>query len=217
MLPRRLTTIVPLGLALGLALPELPAAQCQVQKLLASDGHRQAIFGTSVRTDSPGMPNPGAAYVFERRPQGWIRTAELVPSDAAAGDTFGDGVAVSGSTIVVGKSRDSNYRSAAYVFEKTPQGWVQTAKLTASDGGPGDNFGWSVDLDGDRALVAAVTDGPAGSAYVFDRGPTGWVQRLKLLPPDTSTLRDFGYAVCLQGDTPFVAAPRVVGPSPPGA
>jgi hypothetical protein len=183
----------------------------------AVDIQGDVLVASAIGHDLPAMQGAGVAYVFERRPHGWIRTADLVPTDAAAGDIFGNDVAVSGRRIVVGKYHDSGFRGAAYVFEKTPQGWLQSTKLTASDGAPNHDFGWSVDVDGDRVLVGAVRDGPSGSAYLFERGPTGWIQRAKLLPPDASSLGDFGYEVCLEGDTAFVAAPGVDGPSPPGA
>jgi hypothetical protein len=160
------------------------------------------------------MHNAGVASVFERGPHGWLRTAELTPADLAANDTFGDDVAVSGTTIVVGKSRDSLYRGAAYVFEKTLQGWVETAKLTASDGVANDDFGWSVDLDGDRVLVGSVN---AGAAYLYERTPSGWAERAKLSPADAPSSSDFGYEVSLRGDTALVGMPGVSGPSRPGA
>ncbi|MEK7403594.1 MAG: FG-GAP repeat protein, partial [Acidobacteriota bacterium] len=54
--------------------------------------------------------------------------------------------------------------------------FTQQAKLTASDGGP-DQFGWSVALSGDTALVGALSDNVGantgqGSAYVFTKRPT---------------------------------------------
>ena len=95
--------------------------------------------------------------------------AKLTASDAAARDTFGLSVSISGDTVVVGAVSGS-----AYVFEKPIGGWsgplTETAKLTASDA-----FGGiSVSISGDTVVVG-VWDAPCaagfscGSAYVFEK------------------------------------------------
>ena len=62
------------------------------------------------------------------------------------------------------------------MFEKQGTMWVETAKLTASDAASGDEFGISVSLSGDTALVGAYADDGAtgtdsGAAYEFWLGP----------------------------------------------
>jgi len=62
---------------------------------------------------------------------------------------------------------------SAYAFERQGDGsWLEVDKLTASDGSDGDEFGFSVSLSGDRALVGALFDDDlgsnSGSAYVYD-------------------------------------------------
>jgi hypothetical protein len=54
-------------------------------------------------------------------------------------------------------------------------GWVdmmETAKLTASDGASSDNFGRSVSISGDYAIVGAAGDdengSDSGSAYIYE-------------------------------------------------
>ena len=69
-------------------------------------------------------------------------------------------------------------------------GWTQVAKLTAGDGAAGDNFGYSVSIDGDTMVVGAWFDddekgSSSGSAYVFTRDTagdltSGWTQVAKL-------------------------------------
>src|SRR6185436_11880672 len=92
----------------------------------------------------------------------------------AAGDLFGSSVAVAGDTAVVGaplrdgKGKDSG---AAYVFVRSGVTWSQQAKLLADDGAAGDEFGISVAVSGDTAVVGAYsrddkgTD--SGAAYAF--------------------------------------------------
>jgi hypothetical protein len=194
-------------------LPPVPEAGDGFGYAVAIDG--DVLVTSATGHDTRGMHNAGIVHVFERRPHGWIHTAALVPADLAADDTFGSDVAVSGTTILVGKSRDNGYRGAAYVFEKTPGGWEETAKLTASDGAAFDHFGWSLAVDGGRVLVGAVG---GGSAYVFDRTPAGWLERAQLSSADVAPPWDFGYEVSLEGDTAFVGKPGVNGGSQvPGA
>ena len=87
----------------------------------------------------------------------------------------------------------------------------EEAKLTASDGAAGDQFGVSVAVDGETVLVGARFDdaaGPrSGSAYVFVRGTTGvWTEQAKLTASDAAALDDFGFSVSVGGETVVVGA-----------
>src|SRR5260221_292581 len=51
----------------------------------------------------------GAAYVFVRDGTNWVQQAYLKPSNTGAGDYFGESVAISGDTMVIGAPlEDSN-------------------------------------------------------------------------------------------------------------
>ena len=98
----------------------------------------------------------------------WSQQAKLTASDGAVGDTFGL-VSLSGDTAMIGAQGDDSYRGSAYVFVRNGTAWSQQAKVTASDGAAGDQFGVSVSLSGDSALIGAVGDDSSkGSAYVFE-------------------------------------------------
>jgi hypothetical protein len=80
----------------------------------------------------------------------------------------------------------------------------------ASDGTAGDQFGWSVDLSGDRAIVGApfANSEFSGAAYVFQRqGANNWVEIAKLRPNGAATDDRFGWSVGLSGTTAIVGAP----------
>lgn len=74
----------------------------------------------------------------------------------------------------------------------------------------GDNFGYSVSLSQDRALVGAPLDNnnpglDSGSAYVFEYQPSGvWSQTTKLLGSKVSAFDEFGISVSLFGDQVLV-------------
>ena len=119
-----------------------------------------------------------AAYVFVRDGSSWDQQAKLTPSDAAAWDAFGYSVSVSVNTVLVGAYASDELvadSGSAYVFHRPPLGWAdmtETAKLIGSDTASGDEFGYSVSLSGDTAVVGAPDDADAGSdsgsAYVFN-------------------------------------------------
>jgi len=86
--------------------------------------------------------------------------------------------------------------------------WTEWQKLLASDLVTHHNFGCSVSLDGDTALIGAIRDmdngADSGSAYVFTRNDTTWTQQAKLLPSDGEAGDWFGYSVSLSGDTALI-------------
>jgi FG-GAP repeat len=170
-----------------------------------------AVIGASF--DDAPQPDSGSAWVYERVGTAWFFNQQLVVSDPAAGDRTGEGVAISGDTILVGSLSNNakgNDSGAAYVFRKIGNAWLQEAKLTASDGSAGDWFGLGIDIDGHRALIGAhkddATSTDTGSAYVFERTGTNWVQTAKIVPGDVQALDWFGYGLALEGDTAVIGS-----------
>ena len=200
-------------------------------KLTASDAADGDVFGRAVAisgdraivgaygNDDYGN-NTGSAYVFELDPSGvWIQQRKLLASDAAAGDKFGRSVAISGDRAIVGapgKHDDANGSDSgsAYIFERDPAGnWIQQQKLLASDGTAYDYFGYSVAMSGDRAIVGApensIGDYENGTAYIFERDPTGnWTQQQKLSASDGHGGDEFGHSVAISGNRAIVGAYR---------
>jgi hypothetical protein len=146
--------------------------------------------------------------------------AKLLPSDGAAGDSFGQAVALDGDTALVGAVWDTDngsFSGSAYVFTRTAGVWTEQAKLLASDGGPSDLFGFSVALDGDTAVVGALRSGSDwGSAYVFTRTGAVWTQQAKLTPANSTGEDYLGYSVAIDGDTVIVGAPDWSAANSPG-
>jgi len=117
--------------------------------------------------DDHDGPSSGAAYVFTRSGIVWSQQAKLLDPDGAAYDYFGISVVVDDDTVVVGAFGDDDAGSAsgsAYVFTRFDGVWSQQEKLTAPDGAIGDEFGVSVALAGDTAVVGAYGDDDQGSA-----------------------------------------------------
>ncbi len=205
----------------------------EVKKLMASDAQAGDQFGYSVSIagdvavvgaykDDDGGTNSGAVYIFERNYGGvnaWGEVKKLTASDAQENDDFGISVAVWGDVIVVGVRREDDGGSdsgAAYIFERNSGGinfWGETKKLLASDAQAGDNFGWSVAVEGDVALVGAYLeddgDANAGAAYIFERNADGintWGEVKKLTAHDAQGGDYFGRSVSMAGDIVIVGA-----------
>jgi len=152
-------------------------------------------------------------------------TQKLIASDGGASDNFGNNVAISGNTLVVGAgNRDCAMGpdcGSAYVFRLNGANWVQEAELIPSDLAPGDLFGGDffgggVAVDGDRIVVGAAYSDPngvsaAGAAYIFRFNGTAWVQEAKLTASDAAEFDHFGHSVAVLGDRAFVGAQNSFG------
>jgi hypothetical protein len=184
----------------------------QQQKLVAGDGAVDDAFGWSVAIsgltvavgaylDDVAGTDQGSVYVFTRSGSAWSQQQKLTAVDGAAFDQFGISVAVSGDSVLVGAFGDDSYRGSAYVFTRGGTIWSQQQRLAAGDGAADEDFGWSVGLSGDNAIVGSPRDdGSRGSAFIFARSGTAWAQQQKLTAADGAVLDQFGYSVGVNGD-----------------
>lgn len=138
---------------------------------------------------------------------------QLTASDGAANDHFGNAVAISNDTAVVGAVRQPSQanRGGAYVFVRNGTSWLQQQKLLPVDVVNGDLFGTSVAIDGDTIVAGAPSKTIGGSsgrgaAYVFVRSGTTWTQQQQLIATDGAMSDNFGAAVAISGDTIVVGA-----------
>jgi hypothetical protein len=120
--------------------------------------------------------------VFDRVPGPlWVVNTKVFASNNGAADyhvddVFGHDVAIQGDTVVAGAHGDVIFGvdnvGSAYVYKRTlANGWAQRLKVLASDGMYNDQFGVSVDVDGDTLVSGAFLDdaagGDSGSAYAY--------------------------------------------------
>lgn len=193
----------------------------QQTKILPSDGASNDSFGFSVSIDGDYVVvgalfdndkgnYSGSAYIFHRVDSEWIQQSKLLASDGASIDLFGISVSISGDYAIVGAVNDDD-KGAAYLFRRYGSIWIQQTKLTASPRKYGDYFGVSVSLDENYAVVGANfnDDGGynAGSAYVFCRSGSTWIQQTKLIAGDSASEDLFGTSVSIDNDNIVVGAP----------
>ena len=199
-----------------------------VETIKLSDGETASEdqFGISVaisgnlaisgaQQDDDVAPNAGAAYIFERSGTLWLQRTKLVADDAKAGDLFGNTVAISGETVVIGApgADDAGPESgAAYVFTYLGDEWVQRAKLIGDDTRMFDHFGTAVAVHENTALIGAhgKDEGAedSGAAYVFVRNGVSWIQQAKLAHRNAVPGDQFGHAVAIYGDNALIGAHR---------
>ena len=193
-------------------------------KINASDGAAHDCFGRSVAIsgdyaivgaclDDDNGGSSGSAYIFKRDGTAWTEQAKIYASDGAAGDYFGESVAISGDYVVVGAWGDDDagcHSGSAYIFKRDGTEWIEQTKITASDGAEGDLFGYSVAISGDCAVVGAYRDDNAGwdsgSAHIFKRNGTEWIEEVKITASDGAEGDNFGISVAISGDYAVVGA-----------
>lgn len=197
-------------------------------KLRASDAAAYDYFGNWVCADgdiaavgakrddcADGLPDCGSVYVFRFDGSRWIEEAKLTASNAAENDQFGQPVAVSDDVVLAGARLDdcedgSQDCGSVYVYRRNRSGWIEEAKLRASDPAADDRFGARISVDGDVVLVGAngndCEDGSSdcGSAYVYRRRGSHWVEEAKLTAHDAAADDHFGFSASVSGDVALV-------------
>jgi len=139
---------------------------------------------------------------------------ELLASDSAPHDNYGIVVALSTGTAVIGVPFDSSRifnAGSAYVYKHRNGAWSLQQKLQASDSAPGDQYGWSIALQGDTLLIGARFDDDrgfnSGSIYAYTLTDGVWVERQKFSAPDGAVNDQYGYTISLDGDLAFIGTP----------
>ncbi len=191
----------------------------EVQRFEASNSAPGDHFGRTVTLSGDqllvGSTVLQAVYVFEKDGNDqWRETQILRVSDAYEGNFIGRVAAADGDRFFTASLADSESRGAVYVFERDPATgrWSETDKLMGSDVGPNGQFGMSIAVQGDLALIGTdQADGGVGAAYVFrrDEATGDWLQRSKLPAPGTGPNGGFGAAIQLDGGVALIAAPGV--------
>jgi uncharacterized protein (TIGR03437 family) len=199
----------------------------QEQRLTASDGEAKDMLGRSIALSGDTVVvgaasdniddtvRRGSAYVFTHNRGVWTQQQRLIANDGATEDYFGNSVAISGDTVVVGAVVDDVLpnvnQGSVYIFLRSGGVWTQQQKLTANDGGAHEFFGFAVAINGDTLVVGAESDSIGaniiqGSAYVFTRSGNIWTQKQKLTANDGTEHDHFGASVALSADTIVVGA-----------
>ena len=214
----------------------------QVNILEASDFEADDLFGCSVaisgdyamvgawREDEDedeinSFSDAGSVYVFHNNGGTWSELQKIVASDRGTSDAFGWSVALSGDYAIIGAKEDdqnatggNDLQSAgsAYIFKNTAGTWAQMQKIVASDRGTNDEFGNSVGISGDYAIVGSMLEDhnltgsqtllSAGSSYIFKNNAGTFSQLQKIIAPDRDESDMFGCSVAISGNYALIGA-----------
>lgn len=129
----------------------------------------------------------GAVFVYTRNDDNWEQSAYIKASNAEAGDSFGNAVALSGdgSTLAVGSWLKDLYldylgislrvplAGAVYVFSNTAGAWSEQAYIEPADTNAAGSFGQGVALSNNGDVMAVYSSGP-DAVYLFNRDVDEW-------------------------------------------
>jgi len=197
------------------------------QAALQIQGDAEDSFGWSVASTEDwavvGAPTAitrsaiagGSVWVFQRDGEDWNFHSQLNPSTVGHGDHFGSSLAIEGNVLVVGsRLADAGNTDAgtAYIFELNGDQWQWTDRLFAVGIDQGDQFGYSVAVDGDRVVVGAIFDEAgtvinSGTATVFEKNANDWDATQTLVADTPQQGTRFGHAVSLSQNWLAVSSP----------
>jgi hypothetical protein len=197
----------------------------QTGEIVAPDGATGDHFGFSMAMDGSEalvgalFHGEGAAYFLNDSNGTWSESQEVTDPavDGNPSNSFGVSVAISGSEALISAPDttvgSTTQEGVAFVYLHGHNGWTETQEITAAPGstplefGAGTGFSPAVAIDGKTAVVGDFyMDNFHGTAYVFTKSRTGWVQTQQLTPSDLSSVSAFGTVVALHGKTLAIGA-----------
>ena len=198
----------------------------QEAKIVASDGEQYDYFGCDVDIsgniavvgsygDDDNRSKSGSAYIYRFNGTAWLQESKIIAKDGALNDYFGLAVAISGNYVIVGANENDDLgpeSGSAYIFVYDDEDgmWKEQIKLLPSDGENSDNFGCSVDIAGDFAIVGSHRDddhgSSSGAAYIFKRENDIWSEQAKITPADGSEYDHFGFDVAISDQYAIIGA-----------
>lgn len=181
-------------------------------------GSALALVGDVLIVNEPaGGGTAGICGVYSRSGSTWSQIATLQPVEGAADDGFCTALSIDGDTLLIGapgaNTGIETDAGAAYVYVRSGAVWTEQARLVAPLVASGAQFGASVAVHGNTAVVGAVNGPPGestrGAAYVYARTGNTWTVQATLQDLAGSVPGDFGYRVGISGseDKVLVAAP----------
>ncbi len=189
----------------------------EMTKLQPTDGDlEQGRYGSSVAIDGEyaligehyGDDDLGAAYVYKRNGEDWSQKQKLTASDAQGLQWFGYSLDIEGGHAFIGCLGSQS----VYVFGLDGGNWTQK-QIFDKNGGNNGEYGQSISMDGDYALVGDYYDAiyisghweRRGAVYPYKWDGNSWVEQPRFyVSKDNDEVVQFGYSVCIDGDYALV-------------
>jgi hypothetical protein len=207
-------TAAAIGCALAVSSPTVSAASStpSPSRLVGVPMQARGVVSAALRLDRRALSIDSL-----------VQQSELSDTHGINGEEFGEAVAISGHTLVVGTIHYATVSSnletgVAYVFTAPASGWAharQSAILKAPGARPEEAFGRSVAISGNTIVVGApfreVGGHPGqGVGYVFEKPASGWrstARAVELTGARGRADEAFGESVAVSGNAIFVGAP----------
>ncbi len=146
-------------------------------------------------------------YVYTGSGKSWHLQAQISDPGFSYEDMFGDALAISATTLVVGASCFDYNSGAAYIYQRSGSRWVLQASMKDPLDREYDSFGEAVAVSGNNVLIGAD-----GEAYLYTQTPKHtWPMTTTLYNP-VDPMDNYGNSLAMSGSTIIVGAPG----GPPG-
>jgi len=171
---------------------------------------REFALAGAYGDDIDNKVDQGSVYIYKKQDGKWLYYTKITASDGQAGDYFGAAVAISDDYIFVGASGnntlENNDEGAVYVY-KIVDGTIQfQQKIRGIGAGPGDRFGYTIDVQGKDLVVGVPFDDIGsnvnqGAVYFFSRSDAGqYLQYQKYFLPTGQANDQFGHGLSLDSN-----------------
>jgi|GEM_PF-1871902 len=194
------------------------------RKLIPANNTDYGIYGQSMHLDDRvfAIGSWGSSDVdfFDKPATGWMDIGtpfslkNPIPIEIAR---YGYSLSIYDNHVMIGAPNwnvANTYSGAVFTYQRSGQSFStlsQTGILKKlSSNASGDQFGFSVDIDGIYAVAGAPYESNAalssGAAYVFKLQGSEWVRIAKLTPSDPGQDYLFGYDVAIHKNTVVVSS-----------
>ncbi len=192
-----------------------------MQKITDANGEAGDFFGWSVSISGSyaiiGAPwddvgtnsSQGSASIYARFANNWILQEKITDANGEATDNFGVSVSISGSYAIIGAESDdvgaNANQGSASIYKRNGTSWDLMKKITDATGAAGYEFGNSVSISEDYAIVGAMlgrgVNGIQGTANIYLRVGLGWQLLQKVVDPGSLGSDFFGTSAAIEGNT----------------
>ncbi len=137
-----------------------------------------------------------------------LREHKLPLDQTEVKERFGWAISIEGNYVCVGAPEYNEFKGIAYIYQWNGESWVESEQLNSSDGVEGDEFGKSVGIKGEYAIVGAKMERTMqpGAAYIFKKNGTDWIEKQKLTPSDGEYFDEFGYSAAITSNYAMIGA-----------
>jgi len=154
-----------------------------------------------------GIPNfgTGAVAIYQHDDnEGWMQEMIIMNPDTAESG-FGNDLSFDGVNLIVGAP--SRAAGAAFVYARNASSeWELTGTLKYNDLTERSNFGFQVEITGDRAFVSANRQDNIGAVFIYENSENGWMPAGRLSAFDGDTRHSFGYSLTIAENEIWVGA-----------